>query len=244
VIEDNAQNFNDGPPTGDEMVSFARETNALVLTQISKQTDDLSSVVRQFAAEPRTTHHEEQNNRDAPKRPSSQASLYRGKGRRPVRNAFVALGGIAAAVVLIIFVGTNLLGVGAWSQGGHNNPASTGTSTAGPARTLAPTQTPTPTVTEPGPIVDSGPREGASGVATLLPDGNIRYVMQAGDVGGVVCDRFGRESYQGFIANDENQPIAAIGCQFFSFEGDIMVLTRDTPQESCNRVGENFCPRT
>jgi hypothetical protein len=52
----------------------------------------------------------------------------------------------------------------------------------------APTSEPTAT---PPPIVDSGHITMANGTAEPLPDGSVRYVVVEGDVGGVICDRFG-----------------------------------------------------
>jgi hypothetical protein len=58
------------------------------------------------------------------------------------------------------------------------------------AVSASPTPMPTEEVT-PTPIIDSGPREMATGSATPNSDGSLTYVVADGDVGGVICDRFG-----------------------------------------------------
>ena len=57
----------------------------------------------------------------------------------------------------------------------------------------APAPTPTPT---PDPIVDTGPAEGAMGPVETDAEGTIRYTTVEGDVGGLICDRFGRAYWQ------------------------------------------------
>lgn len=90
--------------------------------------------------------------------------------------------------------------------GGESAPTSTATPTAPP--TLSPTRTPSPSPTRTpaptegplefvgAPIVDSGPREMAMGLAELQSDGTWHYTVVEGDVGGVICDRFGRQYWQ------------------------------------------------
>lgn len=60
---------------------------------------------------------------------------------------------------------------------------------------VSPTAEPTPTPT-PDPIVDTGPAEGAMGGTETDAEGTIRYTTVEGDVGGLICDRFGRAYWQ------------------------------------------------
>lgn len=103
------------------------------------------------------------------------------------------------------------------------------------AATVIPTSIPSQAPAEQ--FVDSGPTELATGEATELPDGALRYVVQSGDVGAVICERFGRAYWQGFLADPSGNPVnGAIGCQLFSYPGDIMILTRDTRTEAMKRA--------
>ncbi|TFD47882.1 hypothetical protein E3T55_15155 [Cryobacterium frigoriphilum] len=70
-----------------------------------------------------------------------------------------------------------------------------------PSATVEPTPTPEPTPEPtleptPDPIVDTGPAEGAMGPVETDAEGNIRYTTVDGDVGGLICDRFGRAYWQ------------------------------------------------
>ncbi|ROS51662.1 hypothetical protein EDF50_1983 [Frigoribacterium sp. PhB24] len=87
-----------------------------------------------------------------------------------------------------------------------------------------PTPTPTSTPTS-APIVDLGEREGAAGVVQEKPDGALEYVVVAGDVTSVVCDRFGRRWWQ------VSRPATAgpFDCNTAVMVGDVLVPT-DEPQ--------------
>jgi hypothetical protein len=74
-----------------------------------------------------------------------------------------------------------LAGCAPTTDGAEYTPAPTRSTTA---------PTPLPSATPP-PIVDGGPMAMANGTAEPLPDGTVRYVVVEGDVGGVICDRFG-----------------------------------------------------
>jgi hypothetical protein len=53
------------------------------------------------------------------------------------------------------------------------------------------TATPSPTATAPAAVIDGGPREMATGVGEPQPDGSVLYTVEPGDVGGIICERFG-----------------------------------------------------
>lgn len=80
------------------------------------------------------------------------------------------------------------------------------------------TPTPAPTVE---PIVDSGAIEHATGVGEYLPDGTVRYVVQDGDITGVICDRFGLNGNQ-LVYEDGT---LGKNCYSMIFPGDVVVLS-------------------
>ena len=141
----------------------------------------------------------------------------------------VARNAIVAAALVTVLAGCTLLGP---ERGG--SPAPTSTTDASSA---TPTATPTPSPVPTDQFVDSGPTEFATGDATELPDGALRYIVQPGDVGNVICERFGREYWQGYLADADGNPVnGALGCMIVSFPGDVMILTRDTRAEAIKRA--------
>jgi len=117
---------------------------------------------------------------------------------------------------------------------GHTEP------TQSPSMALSgPTSSPEPTTTPtvPTPITDSGPTPHASGKATATGKGELRYVVQPGDVGGAICDRFGRADWQGFLEDKNGAPKnGALSCSVFSYPGQVMILDRDTQEQADQRA--------
>ncbi|MBB5643263.1 hypothetical protein [Cryobacterium roopkundense] len=87
----------------------------------------------------------------------------------------------------------------------------------------APITTSEPTPSEPLPIVDSGALEGAMGTAETDEEGVMRYTVVEGDVGGIVCDRFGRAWWQ--LDNERNS--GGFDCHSMINIGDVVTLTND-----------------
>lgn len=137
---------------------------------------------------------------------------------------------IVAAALVTVLAGCTLLSP---ERGGSPSPTSTTTD----ASSATPTATPTPSPVPTDQFVDSGTTEFATGDATELPDGALRYIVQPGDVGNVICERFGREYWQGYLADADGKPVnGALGCMIVSFPGDVMILTRDTRAEAIKRA--------
>lgn len=136
---------------------------------------------------------------------------------------------IVAAALVTVLAGCTLA-----SPERGDSPAPTSTTDASSA---TPTATPTPSPVPTDQFVDSGPTEFATGDATELPDGALRYIVQPGDVGNVICERFGRDYWQGYLADADGKPVnGALGCMIVSFPGDVMILTRDTRAEAIKRA--------
>jgi hypothetical protein len=95
----------------------------------------------------------------------------------------------------------------------------------GPAQSLGEaTSMPTPMPTAaPDPILDSGPREMATGTVTSNDDGSLTYIVAEGDVGEVICDRFGLSWQQLQFADERG------GATCFSsvMPGDTLNLSSD-----------------
>lgn len=85
---------------------------------------------------------------------------------------------------------------------------------------VSPSPTPKPTKTI-EPIVDSGARYGANGAATPNDDGSVTYVVADGDVGGVVCDRFGLSWSQ--LQYEDGR--GGINCYAFLYPDDVLNLS-------------------
>jgi hypothetical protein len=151
------------------------------------------------------------------------------RSRHPQHLRAVTRNAIVGAVLVTVLTGCSLLGP---ERGG--SPAPTSTTDASSA---TPTATPTPSPVPTDQFVDSGPTDFATGDATELPDGALRYIVQPGDVGNVICERFGREYWQGYLADADGNPVnGALGCMIVSFPGDVMILTRDTRAEAIKRA--------
>ena len=74
---------------------------------------------------------------------------------------------------------------------------------------------------EPDDISDSGPREGASGEAKQDENGYWYYKVVSGDVGGIICDRFGRKWWQ--LETSDRQ--AGFDCYTMVYPGQIVIPT-------------------
>jgi hypothetical protein len=99
-------------------------------------------------------------------------------------------------------------------------------SSPGPTPTVvadSPSPTPSPT---PEPIVDGGARDMARGTATANIDGSLTYTVVAGDVGGVICDRFGLSGQQ--LQNDDGNGTT---CYVVIEVGDTLNLSKERPGE-------------
>ena len=152
------------------------------------------------------------------------------RSRHPQHLRVVTRNLIVAATLVAVLAGCTLLGP---ERGGSPSPTSTTTD----ASSATPTATPTPSPVPTNQFIDSGPTEFATGDATELPDGALRYIVQPGDVGNVICERFGREYWQGYLADADGNPVnGALGCMVVSFPGDVMILTRDTRAEAIKRA--------
>ena len=114
---------------------------------------------------------------------------------------------IVAALALFVLSGCTFAG----SSGAAEPTSVRSTSTSTPS-------TPTPA---PPPIVDSGPTTMANGTAEALADGTVRYVVAEGDVGGVICDRFGLSWLQ-LQYEDER---GGVTCFTSVFPGDVLNLS-------------------
>ena len=86
----------------------------------------------------------------------------------------------------------------------------------------SPMTVPIPTPT-PDSIVDTGPAEGAMGKTETDAEGTIRYTTVAGDVGGLICDRFGRAYWQ--LDREENN--AGFDCHTILGVGVVVIPTTD-----------------
>jgi len=91
---------------------------------------------------------------------------------------------------------------------------------ASPADSTTPTHTPTPTLQ---PIIDTGPIEGAMGPVETDADGVLRYIVVEGDVGGLVCERFGRAYWQ----LDSNLTSGGFSCNSVIYLGEILTPTHN-----------------
>ncbi|TFD89902.1 hypothetical protein [Cryobacterium serini] len=93
------------------------------------------------------------------------------------------------------------------------SPAEAATTQAGPT-----TSTPVPE-----PIVDSGPIQGAMGTTETNVSGILRYTVVEGDVGGLVCQRFGRAYWQ--LESDLTS--GGFSCNSVIYLGEILTPTND-----------------
>lgn len=96
------------------------------------------------------------------------------------------------------------------------SPDETATTEAGP--TSSPTPKPTPE-----PIVDSGPVEGAMGTTETDADGVLRYTAVEGDVGGIICERFGRAYWQ----LESGLTSGGFSCNSVIYVGEVLTPTND-----------------
>jgi len=86
----------------------------------------------------------------------------------------------------------------------------------------APAASPTPKpTTSPFPIIDGGAQDMANGTATTNPDGTVTYIVADGDVGGVICDRFGLAWAQ--LQYEDLR--GGINCYAFVYPGDVLNLS-------------------
>lgn len=86
----------------------------------------------------------------------------------------------------------------------------------------SPTESPNPTHTPTlQPIIDTGPVEGAMGPVETDADGVLRYTAVEGDVGGLVCERFGRAYWQ----LDSNLTSGGFSCNSVIYLGEILTPT-------------------
>ncbi|WP_104089905.1 hypothetical protein [Cryobacterium sp. N19] len=85
---------------------------------------------------------------------------------------------------------------------------------------IAPTHSPAPT---PDPIVDIGAMKGAMGTVETDADGVLRYTAVEGDVGGLVCERFGRAYWQ----LESNLTSGGFSCNSVIYVGEILTPTND-----------------
>ena len=98
----------------------------------------------------------------------------------------------------------------------------TPTPPAPPEESPASSSTPTPSP-KADPIVDSGPIEGAMGPVETDADGVLRYTAVEGDVGGLVCERFGRAYWQ----LESNLTSGGFSCNSVIYLGEILTPTND-----------------
>jgi hypothetical protein len=74
--------------------------------------------------------------------------------------------------------------------------------------------------------VDGGAREMANGTAVENADGSLTYTVVEGDVGGVICDRFGLSGQQ--LQNDDGNGTT---CYVMIDVGDTLNLSKERPAE-------------
>jgi hypothetical protein len=89
-----------------------------------------------------------------------------------------------------------------------------------PEPTQSTVSTPAPSAT-PEPIVDGGARDMANGAASVNSDGSVAYVVAEGDVGGIICERFGISGQQ--LQYEDLR--GGINCYAYLYPGDVLNLS-------------------
>lgn len=145
--------------------------------------------------------------------------------KRMAESILVAVKWLRRCVVLGVAV---VFLTGCAALGMSTNNASSATPSEDAVTEPTPTQTFKPFST----IVDSGPREGANGEALQDAEGNWYYRVVSGDVGGIICDRFGRSWWQLETIDRQN----GFDCHTMIYVGQIVIPTTYS-QELIERTG-------